>query len=102
MIVIDRGRVIADASPAALKARVAGKRVSFDLAEPLEQAVFADLPVQHLELSQQHATLLTPEPEAVLRRLFAQGAQLQNLEVVGAGLEEAVLTLTSQVEARNL
>jgi len=33
-------------------------------------------------------------PEAVLQALFARGASLHNLEVVGAGLEEAFLTLT--------
>jgi len=37
---------------------------------------------------------LSPEPEAVLQALFARGASLRNLEVVGAGLEEAFLTLT--------
>ena len=96
VLVIDKGQLIADASPAALKARVAGKRVSFDLEKPLAQAAFAGLPVQRFELNHQHATLLTAEPEAVLQSLFAQGAHIRNLEVAGAGLEEAVLTLTSK------
>src|SRR5215813_9250376 len=102
VIVIDHGHLLADASPAALKARVAGQRVSFDLARPLDHAAFTGLPLQSLELSQQHVTLLSVEPEAVLRRLFAQGAQLQNLEVVGAGLEDAVLMLTHPAETRGL
>jgi ABC-2 type transport system ATP-binding protein len=96
VIVIDQGHLIADAPPAALKARVAGKRVSFDLAAPLDQGLFTDLPIKALELTQQHATLLTAEPELVLQRLFATGARLQNLEVVGAGLEEAILSLTGK------
>ncbi len=95
VVVIDHGRVIADASPAAIKARVAGKKVSFDLDRPLDDAAFAGLPVQNLQLDARHATLLSPEPEAVLRALFARDAGIHNLEVVGAGLEEAFLTLTS-------
>ena len=94
VVVIDHGHVIADATPAAIKARVAGKRVSFDLDQPLDDAAFAGLPVQNLQLAARHASLLSPEPEAVLRALFARGASLHNLEVVGAGLEEAFLTLT--------
>jgi len=94
VVVIDHGQVIADASPAAIKARVAGKRVSFDTDQPLDDAAFAGLPVQNLRLAAHHASLLSPEPEAVLRALFARGASLRNLEVVGTGLEEAFLTLT--------
>ncbi len=60
----------------------------------LDDAAFAGLPVQTLRLAAHHASLLSPEPEAVLRALFARGASLRNLEVVGAGLEEAFLTLT--------
>jgi len=94
VVVIDHGQVIADASPAVIKARVAGKRVSFDTDQPLDDAAFAGLPVQNLRLAAHHASLLSPEPEAVLRALFARGATVHNLEVVGAGLEEAFLTLT--------
>ena len=94
VVVIDHGQVIADASPAAIKARVAGKRVSFDTDQPLDDAAFAGLPVQNLRLAAQHASLLSPEPEAVLQALFTRGTTIHNLEVVGAGLEEAFLTLT--------
>lgn len=99
IIVIDKGRIAADATPAALKARVAGKRVSFDLASPLSEDAFAGLPVQGLTLNALHVTLLSSAPEVVLSTLFDRGAQLVNLEVVGAGLEEAVLTVTHAQEA---
>jgi ABC-2 type transport system ATP-binding protein len=94
IVVIAQGHVIADATPAALKARTAGKRVSFDLGQPLDESAFAGLPVQRLELTPHHVTLLSPEPETVLRALFARGAALHNLEVIGATLEDAVLDLT--------
>jgi ABC-2 type transport system ATP-binding protein len=95
IVLIDRGRVIADETPAALKSRVAGKRVGFDLAAPLAEDVFAGLPVQGLDLSSHRARFLSAEPEVVLEALFARGARLRNLEVVGAGLDEAFLSLTN-------
>jgi ABC-2 type transport system ATP-binding protein len=94
VIVIDRGRVRADASPAALKARVADKRVSFAMSEPLSPEFFARLPVQQLELRDKRASLLTPALETVLQAVFAQPIDITNLEITGAGLEEAVLHLT--------
>jgi ABC-2 type transport system ATP-binding protein len=94
IVLIDKGRVIADDTPAALKARVAGKRVGFDLAAPLPDDIFAGLPVQGLEVTAHRARFLSAEPEDVLRELFARGAAVRNLEVVGAGLEEAFRSLT--------
>jgi ABC-2 type transport system ATP-binding protein len=74
IVVIDRGAVVADGSPAAIKARVPGRRISFRTPDGPE-------------------SFLTNEPEAALRALFARGADIQDLEVVGATLEEALRTL---------
>lgn len=93
IIVIDRGRVRADASPAALKAQVANKRVSFNVSEPLRPEFFVHLPVQQLELGDRHVTLLTKELETVLRAVFTQPVEIANLEISGAGLEEAFFQL---------
>jgi ABC-2 type transport system ATP-binding protein len=95
VIVIDHGHLIADASPAVLKARIAGKRVSFDTAQPVGESALEGLPIRRLELAGQRATFMTDEPENVLKALFQRGVPLSNLEVAGIGLEEAVLTLTS-------
>ncbi len=94
IVVINGGRIIADGSPAAIKARTAGKRVRFDSDTPLTDDLFAGLPWQSLDCTPHHATLLTSSPEAVLRGLFARGVAMTNLEVTGAGLEEAFLSLT--------
>jgi hypothetical protein len=40
--------------------------------------------------------LLSSEPEQVLRALFERGVTIQDLEVTGADLEEAFLSLTSR------
>ena len=41
---------------------------------------------------------LTNEPEAVLNALFERGIDVQDLEVAGADLEEAFLSLTRRPE----
>jgi len=96
IMILNHGRILADDSPGVLKAQVAQRRVSFDVEAALTPDIFADLPVYSLEIAQSHVALLTPKPEAVMRHLFNQGINLNNLEVVGAGLEEAFITLTQQ------
>lgn len=98
IVVIDRGAVIADATPGEIKARVAGKRVRFRAGGPLGDEVLRDLPVQSLEIADHRVSLLSNEPEAVLRELFARGVAVSDLEVVGATLEEALLNLTRRPE----
>lgn len=94
IILIDRGHVRADASPAALKAQVSNSRVAFDVSEPLRPELFAQLPVQQLELGDHHVSLLTPKLETVLRALFTQPVEITNLAITGASLEEAFFHLT--------
>jgi hypothetical protein len=39
--------------------------------------------------------LLTNQPEAVLRELFRRGVEISELEVAGADLEDAFISLTT-------
>jgi ABC-2 type transport system ATP-binding protein len=102
IVVVDRGVVIADASPAEIKARVAGKRVTFDTDDALGEEDFRGMPVSHLELRGSHVRLLSNQPEPVLGALFRRGVSIRNLEVAGADLEEAFLALTSHREAAGI
>jgi len=98
IVVIDRGIVIADAAPRALMSRVAGKRVAFTVARPLPADAFAGLVVTALDVTDGRVRFLTSEPETALRRLFERGVEPHDLEVAGADLEEAVLSLTRRAE----
>jgi ABC-2 type transport system ATP-binding protein len=100
VVVIDRGVVIADDSPAGLKSLVPGKRVSFRTSKSLSRAVFEGEPVASLEVGDRSVRFLSNQPERVLARLFRDGVELEGLEVVGADLEEAFLSLTSRARAR--
>jgi ABC-2 type transport system ATP-binding protein len=100
VVVIDRGVVVADGTPEQIKARVAGKRVRFDLAQRPPDDLLAGLPAERFATTDLaegvRVSFLSNEPEVVLAALFARGAPLRNLEVVGAGLEEAFLSITGQ------
>jgi ABC-2 type transport system ATP-binding protein len=94
VIVIDRGVVIADASPQEIKSKVAGKRVRFT-APALVDKDLEGLPITTSTITAHTAQLLTNQPEAVLRELFRRGIEITDLEVSGADLEDAFISLTT-------
>jgi len=96
IVVIDRGVVIADATPREIKARIPSKRINFRPETAVGDATFRGLPVQNLEIADHRVHLLSNEPEVVLRALFERGVVVRDLEVTGADLEEAFLSLTSR------
>jgi ABC-2 type transport system ATP-binding protein len=94
VLVIDKGKVIADGSPEEIKSRVAGSKISFTSSQPLDAAALSGLPVSASDVSDHRVTLMTNDPQGVLRELFRRNLDLANLEVRGADLEEAFLSLT--------
>jgi ABC-2 type transport system ATP-binding protein len=94
VIVIDRGLVIADASPQEIKSKVAGKRVRFTAAAVTEKDL-EGLAVTASTIADHTVQLLTNQPEAVLRELFRRGVEVSDLEVAGADLEDAFISLTT-------
>jgi len=100
VIVIDRGAVIADASPAEIKQRVAGKRVTVHFGADVDAALFEGLPVGGLRVGGRSATMLSNRPVEVLRHVLAARADVTDVDVSGADLEEAFLHLTAEVEER--
>ena len=94
VIVIDRGLVIADAPPAEIKSRVAGKRVRFN-APALKETDLKGLPVTAVTVNDHSVQLLTNQPESVLREIFRRGVEISDLEVAGADLEDAFIAITS-------
>ena len=94
VVVIDRGLVIADATPQEIKSRVAGKRVRFT-AVALTDKDLEGMPITTSTRADHRVQLLTNQPEAVLRELFRRGIEISDLEVSGADLEDAFISLTS-------
>jgi ABC-2 type transport system ATP-binding protein len=98
VIVIDRGLVIADASPQEIKSKVAGRRVRFT-SVALSDKDLDGLPITTATASDHRVQLLTNQPEAVLRELFRRGVEISELEVSGADLEDAFISLTTHEAA---
>ncbi|HYM97600.1 MAG TPA: ABC transporter ATP-binding protein [Candidatus Sulfotelmatobacter sp.] len=99
VIVIDRGHVIADSTPAEIKSRVAAKRISFTSSRPIGAAELDGLPLSSRQVDDHRVRMLTNDPEGVLRELFRRGVDMKELEVVGADLEEAFLAMTQHGDA---
>src|SRR6202165_4437060 len=94
VIVIDRGLVIADASPQEIKSKVAGKRVRFTTVALADKDLEGP-PTPTSTIADHNVQLLTNQPEAVLRELFRRGIEMSDLEVSGADLEDAFISLTT-------
>jgi ABC-2 type transport system ATP-binding protein len=96
IIVIDRGRIVAEGTPAEIKARVSGKRIRCSTALPPQELTAMPF-VTNVTRDGAITEVLTSNSEAVVRELLARDRTLSNLEVTSAGLEEAFLTLTREV-----
>ncbi|HYR48337.1 MAG TPA: ABC transporter ATP-binding protein [Candidatus Polarisedimenticolia bacterium] len=94
VLVIDKGKVIADGSPQEIKSRVAGSKITFTSSTSLDAAALSGLPVSASDVSDHRVTLMTNDPQSVLRELFRRNVDMANLEVRGADLEEAFISLT--------
>jgi ABC-2 type transport system ATP-binding protein len=108
IVVINQGEIVAQGTPAAIKARVGGKVVRFKSpgfqANTLETAMLETgllerLPITRSSINTESVELYTLEPEQVLRELFARNIPMTDLEVRGGGLEEAFVQITNLAQA---
>ena len=99
VIVLQRGRVVAAGPVEAIKSAVRLRSVRFTL-PGVELATLRALPgVQDGERHGDTVQLRTADTDATVRALYAGGFPLRDLEVTGADLEEAFLSLTRQPAA---
>jgi ABC-2 type transport system ATP-binding protein len=96
IVVIDRGVLVADGSPAEIKSRVAGKRIFLRFAADVDAGLFAGAPVSGLQVEGPVATMLSARPADVLRHVLAVRQDVLDLDVGGADLEEAFVHLTAR------
>ena len=101
VIVLDHGRVVADGSPAELKASVTDRTVRFDAPDaPESDAALGSLPgVVGLDRQGEAVSIATRDADATVRALVTGGFAFRHLEVVGADLEAAFLALTGAAGA---
>jgi ABC-2 type transport system ATP-binding protein len=99
--VINQGEIIAEGTPAEIKAQTGGKRIRCITA--LSLASLLQMPgVTNAKQDREAVEIQAREAEPVVRALLDRDPSLSGLEITSAGLEEAFLALTQDNgESRN-
>jgi ABC-2 type transport system ATP-binding protein len=93
VVVINRGEIIAEGTPAEIKASNAGRRIR--CVSSLDIEIVRNLPgVIEVRRDRDALEIRTASAEPILRELLTRDAGLSAIEVTSAGLEEAFLALT--------
>ncbi|MFF5482755.1 ABC transporter ATP-binding protein [Streptomyces sp. NPDC012935] len=110
VLVLHRGRLLADGTAAEIKAKAGARRISFDLADgPVDEAALRSLPfLTSLTVSNSGSAaesgrtvrLQSSDADATVHALYGLGLYPRNLEVAGLGLEQAFVAITTAEEAR--
>ncbi|MEU1419134.1 ABC transporter ATP-binding protein [Kitasatospora sp. NPDC005751] len=105
VLVLHRGRLIADGTSAEIKAKAGARRITFELHDvdgPFEEAALRRLPgVLALDVSGRvpgvrTVRIRTADADAGVAGLYRAGLYPRGLEVTGLGLEQAFLTITGE------
>ncbi|MGI5445327.1 ABC transporter ATP-binding protein [Streptomyces sp. CA-243310] len=101
VLVLNKGRLLADGTAAEIKAKAGARKISFDLTgDPVDEATLRALP--HLTAYERHGDtvrLQSRDADATVHAVYALGLFPRNLEVAGLGLEQAFIALTEAEEA---
>lgn len=113
VLVLHRGRLLADGTAAEIKAGAGARRISFDLDAPVDEASLRALPhLTSLTLSdggsapgaadaagpRRTVRIQSADADATVHALYGLGLHPRNLEVAGLGLEQAFVALTAAEE----
>ena len=98
VVVIDRDRIAADDAPAGIKGRTVAKRVRFSVPATASSNLFDGPWIERRQRTGGSVTSLTGCPGAALSSPFDRGAELTELEVTGAPLGGAFISLTHTAE----
>ena len=97
--VINKGRIIAQGSPADIKSRTAGKKIRCLTELPLD-VIRRMEGVMDVQADRGAVVIQAAKAEAVLRQLLQLDLEVSEIEVSSAGLDEAFLALTREDRAR--
>jgi ABC-2 type transport system ATP-binding protein len=96
ILVINKGRLLADGTPAEIKQRAGAKRISFRLG-PLDEAFLLGLPaLVNLEIRRDQIHIQSSDSDRTLYALLDAGYRPREIEVSGLGLEQAFLAITAE------
>jgi ABC-2 type transport system ATP-binding protein len=95
VVVINKGNIIAEGTPAEIKAKTAGRRIR--CVTGLDSDVIRRLPgVLDVRQDREAMEIQATDAESAVREMLNLDRQLSGLEVTSAGLEDAFLALTRE------
>src|SRR5689334_1406180 len=101
ILVINRGRLLADGSPEEIKKRAGAKRMSFRLPNVPEQALLGLPGLVSVETRHDLVHIQTSDSDATLYAVLDAGYRPREIEVTSLGLEQAFLAITAEDDAAN-
>jgi ABC-2 type transport system ATP-binding protein len=101
ILVINRGRLLADGSPEDIKKRAGAKRMSFRLADASEPFLLGLPGVVSLETRHDLVHIQTDDSDGTLYGLLDAGYRPSEIEVGSLGLEQAFLAITAEDDQAN-
>jgi ABC-2 type transport system ATP-binding protein len=101
ILVINRGRLLADGTPEDIKKRAGAKRMSFRLLNANEPFLLGLPGVVSLETRHDLVHIQTSDSDATLYSLLDSGHRPTEIEVGSLGLEQAFLAITAEDDQAN-
>ncbi|WP_329247568.1 ABC transporter ATP-binding protein [Streptomyces canus] len=110
VLVLHRGRLLADGTAAEIKAKAGARRIAFDLESVIDEAPLRGLPfLTSVTVSKsgsaagsgQTIRIQSTDADATVHALYGLGVYPRNLEVAGLGLEQAFVAITAAEEAKS-
>src|ERR1700749_2249339 len=101
ILVINRGRLLADGTPEEIKKRAGVKRISFRL-DQVDETFLLGLPgLVNLEVRHDVVRLQSSDSDKTLYAILDAGYRPREIEVASLGLEQAFLAITAEDDATN-
>jgi ABC-2 type transport system ATP-binding protein len=101
ILVINKGRLLADGTPEEIKERAGAKRMSFRL-DRVDEPFLLGLPgLVNLELRNDLVRIQTTDSDTTLYALLDAGYRPREIEVSSLGLEQAFLAITAEDDKAN-
>ena len=101
ILVINRGRLLADGTPAEIKARAGAKRLSFRLDQVDEQFLLGLPALVNLEVRHDLVQIQSSDSDATLYAVLDAGYRPHEIEVTSLGLEQAFIAITAEDDRAN-
>ncbi|MEU7717929.1 ABC transporter ATP-binding protein [Streptomyces tibetensis] len=102
VLVLHRGRLLADGTAAEIKAKAGARRIAFDVQDTVDEAALRALPfLTGIDISGRTVRIQSSDADATVHALYGLGVYPRNLEVAGLGLEQAFVAITTAEEAKS-